>query len=112
MAVTTHECFGYRVAHASSARATSRRGAGRKRRCAWLATRVAFADTRGCEAPRVGAGEFAARRDEWLPGEKDKAYIKNLMQPVLEPGKMANWINAPARGINGQPIDFEYIRKA
>jgi benzoyl-CoA 2,3-dioxygenase component B len=32
------------------------------------------------------------------------------MKPVLEPGKMANWIAAPRRGINGQPIEFEYVR--
>jgi len=33
------------------------------------------------------------------------------MQPVLERGKMAQWIAAPPRGINGQPLDFEYIRR-
>jgi benzoyl-CoA 2,3-dioxygenase component B len=32
------------------------------------------------------------------------------MQPVTERGKMANWIAPPARGINGQPEDFEYVR--
>jgi benzoyl-CoA 2,3-dioxygenase component B len=55
--------------------------------------------------------EFNRRRFEWLPGEKDKIFVKNLMQPVLERGKMANWIAAPNSGINGKPIDFEYIRK-
>jgi hypothetical protein len=25
------------------------------------------------------------------------------MVPVIEPGKFANWIAPPARGINGQP---------
>ena len=33
----------------------------------------------------------------------------SLMQPVIEPGKVANWIAPPARGINGQPVDFEYV---
>ena len=33
-------------------------------------------------------------------------------QPVLEPGQMANWVASPARGINGKPIDFEYVRRA
>jgi benzoyl-CoA 2,3-dioxygenase component B len=56
--------------------------------------------------------QFHARRDEWLPTEADKAWIKNLMLPVLEPGRMANWLAAPARGINHQPLDFEYIRRA
>ena len=29
---------------------------------------------------------------------------------VVEPGKFANWIAPPARGINRQPADFEYVR--
>jgi benzoyl-CoA 2,3-dioxygenase component B len=56
--------------------------------------------------------EFDARRHEWLPTDSDKAFVRNLMQPVLERGKMANWIAPPATGINGKPLDFEYIRKA
>jgi benzoyl-CoA 2,3-epoxidase subunit B len=32
------------------------------------------------------------------------------MQPVYERGKMAAWIAPPARGINGKPVDFEYVR--
>ncbi len=59
----------------------------------------------------ISEAEFEAKRAEWLPTADDKAYVKHLMKPVLEPGKMANWIAAPARGINGQPIDFEYIRR-
>jgi benzoyl-CoA 2,3-dioxygenase component B len=64
------------------------------------------------EGNPISAEEFARRRDEWLPSADDKAYIKNLMKPVLGPGQMAHWIAAPARGINGQPLDFEYIRRA
>jgi benzoyl-CoA 2,3-dioxygenase component B len=56
--------------------------------------------------------QFKARHDKWLPSDEDRKYIRNLMRPVLEPGKMANWISAPARGINGQPAEFEYIRRA
>jgi benzoyl-CoA 2,3-dioxygenase component B len=56
--------------------------------------------------------EFSRRRDEWLPSEADRDYLKNLMHPVMEPGKMAQWIAAPARGINNMPADFEYIRRA
>jgi benzoyl-CoA 2,3-dioxygenase component B len=36
--------------------------------------------------------------------------VASLMKPVVEPGKFANWIAPPARGINGKPIDFEYVR--
>ncbi len=33
-----------------------------------------------------------------------------MTNPVTEPGQFANWIAPPARGINGRPIDFEYVR--
>ena len=52
------------------------------------------------------------RRLEWLPSDADRVYVQQLMEPVLELGKMANWIAAPDRGVKGQPIDFEYIRRA
>jgi benzoyl-CoA 2,3-dioxygenase component B len=32
------------------------------------------------------------------------------MTQVIEPGKMANWIAPPATGINGKPVEFEYVR--
>jgi benzoyl-CoA 2,3-dioxygenase component B len=54
---------------------------------------------------------FEARRAEWLPTQQDKDYVRGLMQPVLERGKIAQWIAPPTRGINGQPFDFEYIRR-
>jgi len=63
------------------------------------------------EGHPISAEEFERRRSEWLPSEADKQYVRGLMVPVLERGKMANWIAAPARGINGQPIDFEYVRR-
>jgi benzoyl-CoA 2,3-dioxygenase component B len=56
--------------------------------------------------------EFNRRRFEWLPSEADKAYVRSLMKPVLGVGKMAHWIAPPAKGINGQPLSFEYIRRA
>jgi benzoyl-CoA 2,3-dioxygenase component B len=60
----------------------------------------------------ISAERFEEMRDSWLPSAADKLYIKSLMQPVIEPGKMANWVSAPARGINHLPIEFEYIRRA
>lgn len=54
--------------------------------------------------------EWSQRRDEWLPSKEDNAFVESLMGRVLEPGKFANWIAPPAKGINGQPIEFEYIR--
>ena len=59
----------------------------------------------------ISEDRFNAMRDEWLPTSADKTYIQNLMKPVLERGKMAQWIAAPARGINHLPIEFEYVRR-
>jgi len=54
---------------------------------------------------------FEAKKDEWLPSEADKTYVKSLMQkPIWDPKQMANWIAAPKQGIKGRPVDFEYVR--
>ena len=58
----------------------------------------------------ISHGDYAARQADWLPSDADRAYVASLMAPVTEPGKMANWIAAPRRGINGQPVEFEYVR--
>jgi benzoyl-CoA 2,3-dioxygenase component B len=63
------------------------------------------------EGKPITEAEFEAQREQWLPSEADKLYIKSLMQPVLEQGKIAQWIAPPARGINSQPFDFEYVRR-
>jgi benzoyl-CoA 2,3-dioxygenase component B len=48
----------------------------------------------------------------WLPTDADRAFVHSLMKPVTEPGKVAGWIAPPDRGINGLPIDYEYVRLA
>jgi benzoyl-CoA 2,3-dioxygenase component B len=53
---------------------------------------------------------WEARSRQWLPTDQDREYVGSLMTPVTEPGKMANWIAPPATGINGKPIEFEYVR--
>ena len=59
----------------------------------------------------LSAEEWRAREPDWLPTEADRSYVQSLMtQAVTEPGKFANWIAPPPRGINQQPIDFEYVR--
>jgi benzoyl-CoA 2,3-dioxygenase component B len=55
-------------------------------------------------------GEWNRQRDSWLPSESDHQYVESLMGRVVEPGKFANWIAPPVRGINNQPIEFEYVR--
>ncbi len=56
--------------------------------------------------------EFEAKRDAWLPTAADRDYVKSLMVPVYEPGKIANWIAPPKKGVNGQPFELEYVRFA
>lgn len=54
--------------------------------------------------------EFERRRNEWVPSEADRAFVHSLMQRVATPGKLAGWIAPPERGINNQPIEYEYVR--
>ncbi|HEX2500357.1 MAG TPA: benzoyl-CoA 2,3-epoxidase subunit BoxB [Methylomirabilota bacterium] len=70
-----------------------------------------FAEARVSPDGRVlSQAEWDARRGDWLPTESDQAFVQSLMVPVVERGKFASWIAPPARGINGQPVDFEYVR--
>jgi benzoyl-CoA 2,3-dioxygenase component B len=58
----------------------------------------------------IGADAWATRRSSWLPTEDDRTFVRSLMQRVAEPGKVAGWIAAPDRGIDGKPVDYEYVR--
>ena len=59
----------------------------------------------------VDADAWQSRRHEWLPSDSDRAYVGSLMpSAIIEPGRFANWIAPPARGIDARPIDFEYVR--
>ena len=70
-----------------------------------------FADVRVSPEGRVlSQAEWEAKKHEWLPTEEDQAWVESLMRPETEPGKFASWIAPPPRGINGQPLDFEYVR--
>ena len=62
------------------------------------------------EGKVVTEAEWDQRHGDWLPTQKDRAYVQALMGRVTEPGKFANWIAPPARGINRQPVDFEYVK--
>lgn len=59
----------------------------------------------------LAPADWQARQTGWLPNQADDTYVQSLMHAVYEPGKMANWIAAPAKGINGMPADFVYVRK-
>jgi benzoyl-CoA 2,3-dioxygenase component B len=54
--------------------------------------------------------QWQAQKDQWVPSDADFAYVQSLMKPVREIGKIANWVAKPARGINNQPFDYEYVR--
>jgi benzoyl-CoA 2,3-dioxygenase component B len=70
-----------------------------------------FADIKVAPDGRVlSEAEWDARHHDWLPTAEDQAFVGSLMKPVTEPGRFASWIAAPPRGINGQPLEFEYVR--
>ena len=58
----------------------------------------------------VGKDAWERRKGEWLPTDADRAYIASLQRAVTEPGRIAQWIARPARGIKGLPFEYEYVR--
>ena len=58
------------------------------------------------------ASEWEAGVPGWLPTPEDEVFVASLMQPVTEPGRMAGWVAPPSVGINGKPIEYEYVRGA
>jgi benzoyl-CoA 2,3-dioxygenase component B len=62
------------------------------------------------EGNLISSEEFAKKKGEWLPTIEDRQYVRSLMKPVTQPGKIANWIAPPASGIKGKPFEFEYVR--
>jgi len=64
-------------------------------------------DTRG---QWLQASAWSARESEWLPTDADRAYVKSLMYAVTTPGEFAHWIAPPPRGIEGMPIEYEYVK--
>ncbi len=62
------------------------------------------------EGNPITAEEFDQLKAQWLPTVEDREYIRSLMHPVVEPGKIANWIAPPAAGVKGKPFEFEYVR--
>ncbi|HKR65564.1 MAG TPA: benzoyl-CoA 2,3-epoxidase subunit BoxB [Thermoanaerobaculia bacterium] len=59
---------------------------------------------------KIAPEAFAAGITSWIPTPEDQAFVASVMQPVLEAGKIANWIAPPDRGINNLPVDYEYVR--
>jgi benzoyl-CoA 2,3-dioxygenase component B len=67
----------------------------------------------GIEASPAGeiltAAEWERRKNQWLPTDTDKTFVRSLMRPVYERGKIAAWLAPPRNGINGQPFDYDYV---
>ena len=61
---------------------------------------------------RISPESFAANLPNWIPMPADQSFVASLMKPVYDPGKVANWIAPPERGINNLPVDYEYVRVA
>jgi benzoyl-CoA 2,3-dioxygenase component B len=67
----------------------------------------------GIEASPAGeklpAAEWERRKGQWLPTDTDKTFVRSLMRPVYERGKIAAWLAPPRAGINGKPFDYDYV---
>jgi benzoyl-CoA 2,3-dioxygenase component B len=61
---------------------------------------------------KLSAAEWEASKGQWLPTDTDKTFLRSLMQPVHERGKIAAWVAPPRNGINGQPFDYDYVHLA
>jgi benzoyl-CoA 2,3-dioxygenase component B len=61
---------------------------------------------------KLSAAEWEDRKATWLPTDTDKTFVRSLMQPVHERGKIAAWVAPPRNGINGQPFDYDYVHLA
>ena len=58
----------------------------------------------------ISEAQWNASVAQWLPTESDRAFVASLMGRVVEPNRYAGWIAPPASGINGRPLDFQYVR--
>jgi benzoyl-CoA 2,3-dioxygenase component B len=61
---------------------------------------------------KLSAAEWEQRKGQWLPTDTDKTFVRSLMQPVHQRGKIAAWVAPPRNGINGQPFDYDYVHLA
>ena len=62
------------------------------------------------EGRLISEAELEVHKDEWLISDADRAYVMSLMHPVYARGKVASWIAPPGKGINGMPVDYEYVK--
>ena len=58
----------------------------------------------------ISEQEFESEREVWLPTEVDKSFVQSLMVPCRKPGEFAGWIAPPSKGLQGNALDFDYVR--
>jgi benzoyl-CoA 2,3-dioxygenase component B len=58
---------------------------------------------------KLSVAEWERRKGEWLPTDTDKTFVRSLMRPVYQRGKIAAWLAPPRNGINGKPFDYDYV---
>jgi len=58
----------------------------------------------------IDEATWQKRVGEWLPTDADRSFVKSLMKPVYGAGQYASWIAPPAKGIDNQALDFEYVK--
>ena len=58
----------------------------------------------------ITQADFDQKQGTWLPNEEERQYVRSLMKQVIEPGKMANWIAPPLKGVHDKPVEFEYVK--
>ncbi len=64
------------------------------------------------EGTIVDEATWRRGRTRWLPTDEDLSFVRSLMRPVYERGRIASWVAPPRNGINGQPFDYEYVHLA
>jgi benzoyl-CoA 2,3-epoxidase subunit B len=64
------------------------------------------------DGEKLSADEWERRKGQWLPTDVDKTHVRTLMQPVHERGRIAAWIAPPRNGINGKPVEYDYVHLA
>ncbi|MFD1046277.1 benzoyl-CoA 2,3-epoxidase subunit BoxB [Kibdelosporangium lantanae] len=57
----------------------------------------------------VDQATWESAKHRWLPTTEDLAFVRSLMHPVYERGKIASWVAPPTHGINQKPFDYEYV---
>ena len=62
------------------------------------------------EGELISADEWESNKSKWVLTPADNDYLLSIMKPCYEPGKFANWIAPPSKGLDGKDLAFEYVK--